>query len=310
MSDSQDPPRLKDLEGASASLLRDATRVPVMSGEDRAAIFGSIGAATVVGASAGTTTTATQGAGATSAAGGGAGATSAAGAGAGATSAAGALTSKGLLVGVASVVVAGAVVASFVLASGPKALPGPSASVPSHAASAIDAPRGAIEAPSEPPPAPSGMDEEAPPAPQPVEALAAGAQEATPAAGERRASPGASAGGRASAAAASARARAASSSESGGAGESSLAEESALVGKARGVLESNPQASLALLDEHRRRHPRGELAAEREFLSIKALRRVGRVDDARARARSYPARYPSSPYRPAVQSILAELGGP
>jgi hypothetical protein len=65
-----------------------------------------------------------------------------------------------------------------------------------------------------------------------------------------------------------------------------------------------------LLDEHRRHHPRGELAAEREFLTIKALRRTGRVDEARERARSYPARYPTSPYTPSVQGILAELGGP
>lgn len=90
--------------------------------------------------------------------------------------------------------------------------------------------------------------------------------------------------------------------------EDTLAAESALVGRARATLEATPAAALALLEDHARRFPRGELAAERDFLRLKALRRVGRTDEARERARTYATRYPSSPYAPAVRTILAELG--
>ena len=90
--------------------------------------------------------------------------------------------------------------------------------------------------------------------------------------------------------------------------EDTLAAESALVGRARATLEPTPAAALALLEDHARRFPRGELAAERDFLRIKALRRVDRSDEARERARTYATKYPSSPYAPAVRTILAELG--
>lgn len=90
--------------------------------------------------------------------------------------------------------------------------------------------------------------------------------------------------------------------------EDTLAAESALVGRARATLEPTPAAALALLEDHARRFPRGELAAERDFLRIKALRRVDRSDEARERARTYATKYPSSPYAPAVRTILADLG--
>jgi len=85
-----------------------------------------------------------------------------------------------------------------------------------------------------------------------------------------------------------------------------LAEESAIIGRARGTLASNPSATLAAVDEHARRFPRGELGSEREYLRISALRRAGRVDEAKTYARSYLAKYPSSPQAPAVKTFLAE----
>ena len=269
MSETEDPPRLKDLGGASVSLLRAASRVPAMSSEDRAAIVAGIGAAASTGTA--TTTSATSAGNASSAAG-------------------GALASKGLLAGLAGVVVVGGVVASFMLAS-------PAPSTQEAAPASLSAPAASQAVPDAP-------GEALPEAPAAVPAASSVPVVEAPVAAPRPSAPVATP------AAARAPARASASASASPAGESSLAAESALIGKARGLLESDPRGSLALLDEHRRRHPRGELAAERDFLSIKALRRLGQTDEARARARSYPARYPSSPYTPAVQGILAELGGP
>ena len=84
-----------------------------------------------------------------------------------------------------------------------------------------------------------------------------------------------------------------------------LSAESALIAKARGGIESNPTDALTVLGEHARRFPRGELAAERDFLVIKALRKIGKADEARSRARDYETKYPSSPYTPAVRAIGA-----
>lgn len=92
--------------------------------------------------------------------------------------------------------------------------------------------------------------------------------------------------------------------------EDTLGAESALVAKARANVDRDPAAALAALDEHARRFPNGELAPERDFLAIKALKREGRVDEARQRARAYATKHPSSPYAPAVQAILRELGAP
>ena len=89
-----------------------------------------------------------------------------------------------------------------------------------------------------------------------------------------------------------------------------LAEESALVGRARTNLASSPALALAAVDEHARRFPRGELAAEREYLRVSALRRLGRKDEARTHGQRYLTLFPTSPYTSAVRTILAELGDP
>lgn len=88
-----------------------------------------------------------------------------------------------------------------------------------------------------------------------------------------------------------------------------LAEESLLVGRARANLVSNPTAALSAIDEHARRFPRGELAPEREYLRVSALHRLGRDDEARARGRAYLTTHSSSPYAPAVRSLLLEMDG-
>jgi hypothetical protein len=89
-----------------------------------------------------------------------------------------------------------------------------------------------------------------------------------------------------------------------------LGAESALVEKARPLVDSRPADAIATLEEHTRRFPSGELAPEREYLLVRALRRAGRIEEARRHARAYAGRFPSSPYAPAMRGIVEELGGP
>jgi hypothetical protein len=87
-----------------------------------------------------------------------------------------------------------------------------------------------------------------------------------------------------------------------------LAEENALVARARSTLAGDPAATLVAVGEHARRYPGGELAPERDYLRVSALRRLHRTGEAKARGRAYLVMYPSSPYAPAVRDILSELG--
>lgn len=75
-----------------------------------------------------------------------------------------------------------------------------------------------------------------------------------------------------------------------------LLEEAQSLERVRARLGGDPAGALAALADHQRRFPRGQLGAEREYLTIDALSRLGRRDEARARARAFLARYPSSPY--------------
>jgi hypothetical protein len=83
-----------------------------------------------------------------------------------------------------------------------------------------------------------------------------------------------------------------------------LAREIALVDAARANLGSAPARALTALDAHRREFPRGQLAAEREFLAVEALRRLDRIAEARARAAELEARYPSSSYAARAARLL------
>src|SRR5262249_8668637 len=55
-----------------------------------------------------------------------------------------------------------------------------------------------------------------------------------------------------------------------------LAQEVALLDRARAALASSPAQALALADEHAARFPHGKLGMEREMVAIDALRRLGR----------------------------------
>lgn len=84
-----------------------------------------------------------------------------------------------------------------------------------------------------------------------------------------------------------------------------LSRETAVLLRAHALLADDPAAALALLDTHATTFPRGGLLAEREFMAVAALRRVGRGDEATARGRALIARLPESAYAERVRRLLA-----
>jgi hypothetical protein len=83
-----------------------------------------------------------------------------------------------------------------------------------------------------------------------------------------------------------------------------LARETALIAAARGDIGVAPGAALERLDDHRREFPRGQLAPEREFLAVEALRRLNRTGEARERALDLARSFPSSSYGDRATTIL------
>ncbi len=81
----------------------------------------------------------------------------------------------------------------------------------------------------------------------------------------------------------------------------SLAAERALVDRARAALSTgDPEAALAAVRLHRTRHPRGQLAEEREALAVRALRAAGHDAEAEARQARFRRAYPESLFAPAI----------
>lgn len=81
--------------------------------------------------------------------------------------------------------------------------------------------------------------------------------------------------------------------------------EGALLLRARRALDAAPHTALELTAEHARQFSNGRLAPERERIAIEALARLGRLDEARARAARFVSRWPSSPHRRAVERAVA-----
>lgn len=75
-----------------------------------------------------------------------------------------------------------------------------------------------------------------------------------------------------------------------------LAEEEALLERARGLISTDADAAWFLLEQHRRRFPAAQLAAERIFLSIEALERRGDIDAASSQEKRLAHEYPESVY--------------
>lgn len=67
--------------------------------------------------------------------------------------------------------------------------------------------------------------------------------------------------------------------------QSRLKAELALLGEAQALVGTNPSAALALLARHEREFPAAMTSVDRELLYIEALRKLGRLSEARARAK-------------------------
>ncbi|AUX41308.1 hypothetical protein SOCE26_027180 [Sorangium cellulosum] len=87
--------------------------------------------------------------------------------------------------------------------------------------------------------------------------------------------------------------------------EDGVGREAKLLEQARAALTQSPAAALAAVNQHRTEFPRGQLVAEREFLAIQVLARLGRADEARARAEAFLARFPSSPNADRVRRLAS-----
>jgi hypothetical protein len=83
-----------------------------------------------------------------------------------------------------------------------------------------------------------------------------------------------------------------------------LALEVRALDRARATLVRDPAAALRELDQHAAHFPDAALSAERELIAVDALQRLGRHDDARARADALLLRHPSSLYRSRLRSLL------
>lgn len=84
-----------------------------------------------------------------------------------------------------------------------------------------------------------------------------------------------------------------------------LTEEIQQVAAMRNRLRDRPADVLAEADRGARSFPDGVLAQEREALAIEALVRLGRDEEARARAAAFAARYPTSPLAARMRALTS-----
>lgn len=84
--------------------------------------------------------------------------------------------------------------------------------------------------------------------------------------------------------------------------------ERAIVADARGALaRGDADTALATLGRHEDAFTQGRLSEERESLRVSALVRAGRLDEARAHAARFRARWPSSLYLAVVEEALRSI---
>lgn len=84
-----------------------------------------------------------------------------------------------------------------------------------------------------------------------------------------------------------------------------LLDEQRLLARARAAL-ADGESTLALLylQRHAVVYPRGKLGEERDAMAVRVLVRLGRLSQARERARAFLAKYPHSIQRPVVEGTL------
>jgi len=79
--------------------------------------------------------------------------------------------------------------------------------------------------------------------------------------------------------------------------------------EARGLLDHDPGAALAIADRHAATFPAGNLGIERELLAVQALQRLGRVADARTRGMGLLEQARGSIYEKRVRAMVVEAPG-
>ncbi len=77
-----------------------------------------------------------------------------------------------------------------------------------------------------------------------------------------------------------------------------------LLHRAQDSLRGESLQALAICDEHGRRFPNGLLSQEREVIAIEALTRLGRLDDAKTRARRFRKANPSSSHLGRIEVLV------
>jgi hypothetical protein len=97
----------------------------------------------------------------------------------------------------------------------------------------------------------------------------------------------------------------------GGAPAAGSESEILLLKQAQDALRADPGLALQLANRHAVRFPSGALAQEREVIAIDALSRLGRREEARARAGAFAERLPNSAHLGRIEALVAgkKLGG-
>jgi hypothetical protein len=87
---------------------------------------------------------------------------------------------------------------------------------------------------------------------------------------------------------------------------SSAHDDSALLQQARARIGAEPSRALTLTRDHEARYPTSALAEERQALRVEALARLGRSSEAARELEDFEARYPRSPYRRRLRSLVSQ----
>jgi hypothetical protein len=82
--------------------------------------------------------------------------------------------------------------------------------------------------------------------------------------------------------------------------------EAKLVARARKSLQSDPAGTLALTDQIASEYPSGQLVEERRALAIRALAKLGRLDEAKSRAADFLADHAKGPHAAAVRRAIGD----
>ncbi len=86
----------------------------------------------------------------------------------------------------------------------------------------------------------------------------------------------------------------------------SLAREAAMLEESRAMVGANPSGALDELDRYAARFPEGRLRIESGLLAVEALKRLGRIDEARARGASLLEQAHGSLYEARIRTLISE----